>query len=260
MFELPWQKFTVADYTPCFTSMPADWAGRWTLLREFIRRWHGLPLGPVAAVSSLAYRQQQKLNRPLPPSMLEYMALLEELHHYESVWALPDGANFEPIPGQNAISLFVDENAWSAVKEEHLHLDDPPVEKYLSDYDRTDDGRFSWYLTEYLSITEFVFDTIVRRRWCHPFSSLNSATHHFKSESGLLDQLSREFPNSCVMGNCHIFEQTNITAWVSPLPSDDDLFLQIHVFRPVSLQELPPCLVKLHKETGELSNLFTEDA
>ena len=67
------------NYEPCFAVVPADWHGRWTLLREFIRRWHGISAANVGESSALAAEEEAKLGQALPPSFREWISLCEQL-------------------------------------------------------------------------------------------------------------------------------------------------------------------------------------
>lgn len=101
--ERPWLKqmcYGSTDYQPVFADVPSGWKERWRLLREFVERWHQIPMqdvgGSLIAVpvdapgQGTPYYDEPRqsvgdaLNNPevragLPPSLCEWMVFIREL-------------------------------------------------------------------------------------------------------------------------------------------------------------------------------------
>jgi uncharacterized protein (TIGR02996 family) len=67
-------------YDPLFRDgVPDDWRGRWRLVREFIERWRGEPVGDAGRWGPEVRAEEERLGLELPPSVREYVALAHEL-------------------------------------------------------------------------------------------------------------------------------------------------------------------------------------
>ena len=145
------------NYEPCFTDVPDDWHGRWTLLREFIRRWYGIPVGNVGEPSALVAEEEAKLGQSLPPSFREWISLCEQLLARDAFDILRDCYEVVRLKDHAAISLLIQGEAdvYWAVKEENLNLDDPPVDWYPIDYEAEGDpfihaGELAPHITSFV--------------------------------------------------------------------------------------------------------------
>src|SRR5262245_52762514 len=97
-----------SDYQPVFGSVPEDPSARWALIREFVRRWHGAVLGPVARTSPLVADEESKLGFPLPSALREWISFAEELIA-QGIFGrvLRDGYCVSLLEEQDAVSLML---------------------------------------------------------------------------------------------------------------------------------------------------------
>src|SRR5947209_2954196 len=68
------------DCQPLFGhGIPRGWKKRWRLIREFVERWHGLPLGDVGGRAGEVREVEARLGRTLPPSLREWVAFAHDV-------------------------------------------------------------------------------------------------------------------------------------------------------------------------------------
>lgn len=98
--ERAWLKqmgYGSTDYQPVFADVPAGWKERWRLLREFIERWHQIPIddvgGPLKPIprgksrpmveadlhTVNAAMNDPKVSAGLPPSLREWIVFIRDL-------------------------------------------------------------------------------------------------------------------------------------------------------------------------------------
>jgi hypothetical protein len=120
-------------YDPLFRdAIPPDVKGRWRLIREFTERWHGIPLGDVGGRLTEVRAVEQRLGRPLPPSLREYVAYAHEVASLcAGGIAHRDDFTMELRNGHSALTVMVWDGVlrW-AIPYAHLSQEDPPVYAY----------------------------------------------------------------------------------------------------------------------------------
>jgi hypothetical protein len=134
---------------PIFNEIPDGWKERWRLIREFIERWHELPMGDVGGQRQRIRDIEETVGYRLPPSIQEWIALVGDLLDnmgYDLVFR--DSLSFCEVKENNAFSLMIQGEGdyhW-AVPKEHLGEADPPVHGYMLDpyleIHRPEDIRF----------------------------------------------------------------------------------------------------------------------
>jgi uncharacterized protein (TIGR02996 family) len=243
------------DYEPVFCEMPNGWKERWRLIREFVERWHGIPMNDVGGQSDQVRRVTKKTGYELPPSIREWIAFLQDLEErgaYGSVFR--DGLSLSELEDHAAFSLMIQGEGdyhW-AVKKEHLGDDDPPVDGYLLDYEE-ERGRFvhdkrwapqvsTWaliHITAYLGITGAGgFGT-----------SVSDAT-------ALAERLSRALPVATAFGDVRIFETTNIVASISSGWGGTP-HLDVHISKQIPKKQVPAVLLEYAGQGGWTSGMFS---
>src|SRR5262245_51159780 len=58
--------------------IPDGWRERWRLIREFIERWHGIPMPDIGGRQKEIAEEEAKLGRELPPSVREWIAYADD--------------------------------------------------------------------------------------------------------------------------------------------------------------------------------------
>lgn len=101
--------YAAGRYQPVFTSirsmedptiawpMPSDWKIRWRLIREFIERWHGIPMRDVGTVPPEVGEIEERTGLKVGEGVREWIALIRELEHaleYVLPFAPYDGVEF----------------------------------------------------------------------------------------------------------------------------------------------------------------------
>lgn len=67
-------------YTPVFQHIPDDWRGRWRLIRTLVGRVYNTTMPEIGRVPRRAKElQSQRGGKPLPPSVIEWMAFGQDL-------------------------------------------------------------------------------------------------------------------------------------------------------------------------------------
>jgi uncharacterized protein (TIGR02996 family) len=202
------------DYEPVFRVVPADWKGRWRVIREFVERWYGLPMGDVGGGLEEVRAIEGRLDRTLPPSIREWIAFVSDVSKRDSEYVLRDVAGVEDVALIDSISLMIQGEGdyhW-AVDRGDLAIDDPPVFGHRLDYDVPEeswfpDGRFS------PSVTGFVM------RYLALYLHITRCVGSFKIDAvgeSVEAELAPCFSAGSSFDELRIFEETNRIAVVSP--------------------------------------------
>src|SRR5688572_6661031 len=125
-------------YEPCFGHIPAAASERWTLLREFISRWHNLNL-PISRDLERASREHEyTLNRTLPDSIREWIALAKDLIAIDSFdQVMRDDFDLSRISRFSCTTLLrqSEDDVYWIVRDVNLNDPDPPVHYLHRDFD-----------------------------------------------------------------------------------------------------------------------------
>jgi uncharacterized protein (TIGR02996 family) len=131
--------------------LPDDWKGRWRLVREFTERWYGIHLGDVGGRQEEIRAEEERLGRPLPPSVREYVAYALDLDPLMDVGIVYYDLHLQPVDGHPALSIMRERSMahssvlglplWQsslwAVPDEDLGVDDPAVRCYKLEFGAT---------------------------------------------------------------------------------------------------------------------------
>ena len=240
------------DYQPCFATVPDTWQGRWTLLREFVRRWHGLSLGPVGAGSMLVDTEESKLGLQLPPSFREWIAFAEELSAQNAFEILRDCYEVTRLESHSAISLMLqgERDLYWAVKEEDFKSEDPPVNTYYLEYE---EKGFVHYGLDSPFITSFVLGHMAHFLHGNGGGFLVS----LKLSEGFLEEMYQAFPVATRFGHLQVFEKENIIAIIMPPQfGDQEHYLLVEVWRPIPMEQIPNCVLEYTKNGGAFHGSF----
>jgi hypothetical protein len=200
------------DYEPCFARVPRTWKGRWELLREFTRRWHGADVGPVGRLPKRVAREEKKLGLQLPPSFREWISFADELIA-KGLFSdlLRDCYEVKRLREHRAISLMIqgESDAYWAVKECNLRQSDPPVEYYALDYEA--DNPTFFHRSQFASrITSFVL--IHMAHLCGKGGAFGASV----PSRTTVNELQAAFPVASAFGELIVLENTNVFGLVFP--------------------------------------------
>lgn len=240
------------DYLPCFAAVPDTWDGRWAVLREFVRRWHGFPLGPVGRHSSLVEQEQSKLGLALPPSFREYVSFSEELTAQNTFGILRDCYEVSRLEAHSAVSLLLqgEGDVYWAVKLEDFNEDDPPVNNYYLDYDKSE--------FVHLSLDSPLITSWLLGHLAHFLCGKGGGFFvALKPTETFLADIRRAFPVTARFGDLQVFESENIFAMIAPPGfGDAEYHLLVEVYRPMPMKRIPDCVLAHTRNGGYFHGAF----
>lgn len=131
-----------SPYQPTLHRLPADTSGRFAVLREFLRRWHGLDTGPVGRTVAAVDEAEARVKKQLPLAVREWIVLLDDIRRL-GAWTevLRDAWSLRQVPGHPAFSLLVsgeNDRHWGP-RFRDLGREDPPTHDFAADW--SGDGR-----------------------------------------------------------------------------------------------------------------------
>jgi hypothetical protein len=126
-------------YQPTLHRFPDDTAGRFAVIREFLRRWHGLDTGTVGRTVDRVDEAEARAGKPLPLAVREWIVLLDDLSRIGG-WGrvLRDSWGLKKVPDCPAFSLLCageDDGHWGPMLRD-LGDEDPPTHEFILDYER----------------------------------------------------------------------------------------------------------------------------
>ena len=247
------------DYEPVFYDVPDGWKERWRLLREFVERWHQIPLGDVGGHAEDIEKTEKSLGMKLPPSVKEWIAFCSELIDL-SVYGklIRDCFEVEHLKDLSAISLMLQGEAdfYWAIKEENLGAFDPPVDGYNLDYDNEKLDHFVHYGLFAPRITSFVFDYLTS--YLHGAGGGFSTT--IKTNDELIQSLNNAFPFRSQIDNVRVFEKRNIIVLLgSSGYAPDETHLRVEVWDKASVKDVPAFLWNYTQHGGCFHGKFADE-
>jgi hypothetical protein len=224
-------------YEPCFASVPQSPANRWTLIREFISRWHNLNLPLLRDPERSAQECEYALNRTLPDSIREWIALsndLISLDSFQKVFRdLFDVSRMNRF-SSTTLMLQCEGDVYWTVHDKNAVLPDPPVDSIHRDFD-TDQWTKGW--NESKSLTSFVLG--------HMAYFLGLGFVRTKDiDDSVVEEMDDAFPIAVDFDGLRVFEMTDLISFVRKRSNDDYTLI---VARKDSLPEsaLPRCIRRL---------------
>ncbi|MFO0850163.1 MAG: TIGR02996 domain-containing protein [Gemmataceae bacterium] len=141
----------VAERGPLFRDVPADWKSRWRVLRAFVERWWGVPMGDIDSRPKAADAAEEIAGRKLPPSVREWAMLLDEAPESR----LDLVGRFERFDASGVTIIATSWGCRWGVRDTDLRADDPPVIAYVNaeEYESDATGEpFAATMTEFALI------------------------------------------------------------------------------------------------------------
>jgi uncharacterized protein (TIGR02996 family) len=240
----PWLKrmgYEVStDYQPVFTDVPAGWKERWRLLREFIERWHEIPMGDAGGPFLLRNENghiDPAMYATIPPALREWHTFFHELGRNKKI----DVSNFGVGDGDT-------HDAWCELQAgvSFLHFNggryhctvnrsvwgnpDPPVEYGFVGDPPSD---------TFPSLTSFAFHYLLSS-WRDEQAGFKEAIRVPRTKT-FARQLAEFFPHRSTWDGIEIFERTNLVAFTSQVPyfTGGHLLLHVIVRQPATDAEVP---------------------
>ena len=138
------------NYETCFFNVSNNWSKKWSLIREFTTKWHGIKFRDREKLLPLVIQKEKKLSFKLPPSLQEYIMFFADINchrknrfvnnysgysllKHENRKIIRDDYEIEYLGKLSAISLLrlSEGDAFWAVKKDNFGQADPPVETYM---------------------------------------------------------------------------------------------------------------------------------
>ena len=139
------------NYESCFHHVSGNWQEKWSLIRQFTIKWHGIEFRDCEELLPLVRQEEAKLGFELPPSFQEYIMFSVDIdcnrenrfiknNHIEysllkhkTRKVIRDDYKVEYFKNLSAVSLLrlLEGDAFWAVKKDNLGQADPPVETYM---------------------------------------------------------------------------------------------------------------------------------
>lgn len=238
-----------ASYEPVFAYVPDDVLARWELIREFIRRWHGIPLPPV----NPHYTPLLELPLPdyvLPRSLLQWLSLVDDLGNRldpvlgaQSGWRVPIGGRVEAVPGFCFLSgpSFRYDEAWATAAADRFS-DDPQVHLFWSfedgpgflpsrDAQRTLSSLILWKL---MSVSDGRFPTVIK------------STPSLKLNQAFVQELKEWYEVVSPWDDLLILESQNLCGVIGEMTGGGQNMLCLKYWKMVKeFPELPECIRKI---------------
>jgi uncharacterized protein (TIGR02996 family) len=247
--------------------IPEGWRERWRIIREFVERWHKIPMPDVGGHKAEIARIETRLKRTLPPAMREWIAfchdqkVLMELVGAESDDTRQPPANRDEIvlfpPSDNAdvfsvyevqdigrqsldaVSFLVGEGSlvWGVPTSE-LQNADPLVATYRNEFHYDD---YALELAEdlpELPLTEFVLAYCLERTHGN---YQYSTTGVYRDPTAIQTELRQLFPAPRQFGPLTIYERTNCLV-IESIWNVNATHFQLIAAKPIAEAEYPPAL------------------
>lgn len=224
-------------YEPCFANIPESATERWTLLRKFISSWHNLNL-PLLRDPELAAKDcEYTLNRPLPDSIREWIALSKDLIAFESFEKVMrdefDVSHWRRFSCTTLMRQCENDVYWM-VRDVNLEAPDPPVD-YIHRDIHTDQWTDGANVSP--SLTSFVLGHMAYR--------LGAGFVRTRDvNESLITAMESVFPVAADFDGLRVFEMTDLISFVRQRSRDDyTLIVARKNWLPES--KLPECIRNL---------------
>jgi uncharacterized protein (TIGR02996 family) len=245
--------------------IPEGWRERWRLIREFIERWHHVPMDDVGGRADEIAEVETRLGRVLPPSVREWVALSHDAQYAANCHAALRNANdIRDVPGQRAIALWLASDAggrasatYSAVLHSDLALPDPPVYRFL---DRiTDDLDHSLVRADEQPEAETV-SAFALRFLPHSTGEGGGFQAAVDQPDELRPLLKETFSSAAGIGADEVYELDNLIVWLRPpLLSTRGAHLIVAASPALARDRIPPFLLDRARQGYRVRGVFLPD-
>jgi uncharacterized protein (TIGR02996 family) len=236
--------------------IPDDWKGRWRLIREFVERWHGIPMGDVGSHADEVRAVEERLTQMLPSSVREWVAFAQEFREGPDFPIIfRDAYAVEPVAERAAIWLLVqadgDGFGW-VVRYEDLGRPDPPVYEYSPETDLDlDDDPFTDADPAGDTVTAFFLSYV----WGNVGSQGGGFGVEVEDPAPLIRHLEATFPVKSRYRNIDIYEADDFLVQLYSHPNRAT-GLEVEVARPLPREAVPAFLWEYAKGGSRFHGMF----
>jgi uncharacterized protein (TIGR02996 family) len=236
--------------------IPGDWKGRWRLIREFVERWRGIPMGDVATQVGEVSPAEARLGRIEPPAVCEWVAFVRDVHQSgrgDRVFRdIPQAA--EELGGYAADSLMLQGEGdyhW-AVRHADFGLPDPPVYGFVIGYE----GDMAQFVPDdrnpiHDSVTAFVLSYV----WGMTHGEGGGFGVEVDDPAPLIRQLEATFPVKSRYRHIDIYEADDFFVQLYWNPGRAP-GLEVEVARPLPREAVPAFLWEYARSGGRFHGMF----
>jgi len=227
------------SYEPCFEHVPDDPAERWTLLREFVCRWHNINLPHLRDCERASNCEEDELSIRFPHSLREWVAFSKDLITLgEFDHVLRDCYRVARLKGHRATSIMLqgEGDVYWAVTDQNLQQADPQIDEYVEDFDEPKrpfvHGRIHSPTT-----TSFVLGHM----------SYFLGPGYVRSngiDDSLIQDMSKEFPVVVRFDHLQVFEKRNLVAFINP-QNGGHRTLIVACHSNFTDDDMPPCIRRM---------------
>jgi uncharacterized protein (TIGR02996 family) len=249
------------DCLPVFGhGVPDGWKERWRLIREFVDRWHKLPLGDVGGRAEEIQETEARLGRTLPPSVREWVAFAHDGRrdsNYHDV--LRDVYQMQELEGHSAVSLLLQGEGdyhW-AIRHEDFALPDPPVCGFHWDSENPDENTFVPDERNPVAATLTAFALHCAMDYTHGDGGGFGTEVHNPDE--LIRELTGAFPVRSWFGEMEIFEADNMLVRLQPAYGRDGTRIVLEIAKTLPREEIPAFFWKYTRRGGSFHGMFVPE-
>ena len=237
--------------------VPDGWKERWRLIREFVERWHRIPMPDVGGRPDEIREAETRLGRTLPPSVREWVAFAHDVRQEQDYHdVLGNVYQLQDVEGCAALSLLLQSGGIyrSAVWHRDLKADDPPVSGFWRLYAPTGNEPFVPHETPIEpSLTSFAL-----RYAMGNVKTIGGgfSTCEVRDAAILVSNLKVTYPVQAMLEDEQIFEKDNICIRFSPAARGEMPHIIVEVFNPLPPEGIPQFLWDLTRGSGSFHGMF----
>lgn len=237
-------------FEPVFVRQPESWREWWQGVRDFATAWYGVELGPVRAWAADLDDIGRRAGVTLPPGIHEWACFATDLERAGLfTLTMRDRQSIrwvERLRVLNLLTLAEGDVAW-AVAEQHLNVEDPPVDVWLLNAPESDSWTFWRRHTDSTSL--FALEQLL--------GYLHGAGGGFSTDvdpsTALLDELSKLGRSRIQIGAAVLIEGDDLVIRVGPSPwsanPETDYTVQVELGAS-RINNIPEVLIQLASSGG----------
>jgi hypothetical protein len=237
-------------FQPVFVRHPESWREWWQAVRDFAAGWYGVELGAVRGWSAYVDDIGRSAGVNLPPGIHEWACFASDLEHAGQFrLAMRDGLTLgwvEQLRIFTLLTLGEGDVAW-AVAEQHLNLDDPPVDAWMVSGPEWDNWTLWRRHTDSTSL--FALESLL----AHLHAPGGGFSTDIEPSTALLDHLAALGRSRIQIGPAVLIEGDDLVIRVGPSPwsanPETDYTLQVELGTS-RINNIPEDLISLASTGG----------
>jgi hypothetical protein len=230
-------------FQPVFAEVPEGWKARWRLIREFVERWFGFPMGDVGGQRSRVKQVEKALQLRLPPALQEWVAYVSDLAPRRRF--LRNDHEFRDLGESILIMADHESRIGFLVSKKKLTLPDPPA--IWVDMPMDHRGLIP-------HVTTLAFQYLMQ--FWGPWGWKGAAgllTAKVSAPKPLLRDLTKAFPVQSKFDDVLSFESDNMVARLGPdwFNASTSQRFEVQVREPVSREQIPNFLLEMNADYSD---------